>query len=187
VDVDTFLHIIVDVEGCLNFTTHIYKDEEVQIPLAITPLTIKKLFRMAEMADRFDCEDMAEWIEQALDLAYTTETGLHILAAASEINSVPVAKIGIAKMGENGAGQYFDWWNLIKTLRLSWQIELTRLVWEFQCELVNRPEEERKKRRNGKNKPRSREFIMVQTNKPYEQIAAAFNPPLEVSDKPRFG
>lgn len=71
---------------------------------------------------------------------------------------------------------YHQWWKRLEGIRPSWQIELTKLFWEFQNELVN-PYKERGRYSNGRRRPRSRETIMVQSDMSPEAIAAAFDPP----------
>jgi hypothetical protein len=152
----------------------------IDVPLVIHQLTLVEKITLQELADRFDCEAICVAVRQSLGFYYDSLTGNQLLAAASKVDSITVAKVAIIKMGKElewrYKGSYHDWWTRIEDIRPSWQIMLTKLMWGFQNELIN-PEQERGRRSNGRRLPRSRETIMVQTTVSPEAIAAAFDPP----------
>jgi hypothetical protein len=145
----------------------------------IRRLSIKDKLVVQELADRFDCEGISARLKLSIDHYYASSSGLELLAKASEANLLVVAKIAIGKLGADQAfldkSIYRNWWTLIKGLRPGWQVELTRLVWKNQYELVNRPN--RLLHPCGRRVARKREVIMVQTASSWAAIAAAFNPP----------
>jgi hypothetical protein len=166
-----------DDEDCIQLA---HLGQTMDIPLLIHQLTLVERVTLQELADRFDCEEMGFKVKQSLGVYYDSLTGIELLVAASKVNSVTVARVAIIKMGKawewGNKASYHDWWTRIGDIRPSWQIELTKLVWEFQDELVN-PEQERGRRSNGRRLPRTRETIMVQRNMSPAAIAAAFDPP----------
>jgi hypothetical protein len=179
-DLYILLAIVEDQEQDADCIQLVHLGQTVDTPLVIQRLTLVEKTTLQELADRFDCEDIGASVKLSLDVYYETLTGKQLLAEASKVDSIPVAKVAIIKMGKElewrYKGSYHDWWTRIEDIRPSWQIALTKLVWEFQNELIN-PEQERGRRSNGMRLPRSRETIMVQTTTSPEAIAAAFDPP----------
>jgi hypothetical protein len=110
---------------------------------------------------------------------YASLGAWELLEVASEANSLPIAKSAIIKMTHDKRLPIYDiseWWTLMSSLRPTWQLELTKLVWVFQKEIVDRPLQERRTLLNGRKEARMREAIMVQSSESYEEVAAAFNP-----------
>jgi hypothetical protein len=179
-DLYILLATIEDQEDDADCIQLVHSGQTMDIPLVIHQLTLIERATLQELADRFDCEEMGVKVRQCLGVYYDSLTGIELLVAASKVNSVPVARVAIIKMGKEwewgNKASYNDWWTRIGDIRPSWQIELTKLVWEFQNELVN-PEQERGRRSNGRRLPRTRETIMVQRNMSSAAIAAAFDPP----------
>jgi len=179
-DLYIFLATIEDQEAKTGSIQLIHLGETTDVPLVIHQLTLVEKITLQGLADRFDCEAIGAAVKQSLGVYYDSLTGIQLLASASKVESVTVARVAIIKMGKEREwrykGSYHDWWNRIGDMRPSWQIALTKLVWEFQNELIN-PEQERGRRSNGRRLPRSRETIMAQTTLSPEAIAAAFDPP----------
>jgi hypothetical protein len=179
-DLYIFLATIEDQEDDTDSIKLIHLGETVDVPLVIHQLTLAEKITLQEIADRFDCEAMCVALRQSLGVYYDSLTGHQLLAEALKVESVTVARVAIIKMGKEREwrhkGSYHDWWSRIEDIRPSWQIALTKLMWEFQNELIN-PEQERGRRSNGMRLPRSRETIMVQTTMSPEAIAVAFDPP----------
>jgi hypothetical protein len=179
-DLYILLAIVEDKELDADCIQMVHLGQTVDIPLVIHQLTLLEKTTLQELADRFDCEDIGASVKLSLDVYYETLTGNQLLAAASKVESITVARVAIIKMGREREwrykGSYHDWWTRIGHIRLSWQVALTKLVWEFQNELIN-PEQERGRRSNGMRLPRSRETTMAQTTMSPEAIAAAFDPP----------
>lgn len=146
---------------------------------AMSQLSIKDKVELQELADRFDCVAISASVTSSLQEYYDNHTGLGLLAAASKANLVAVARVAIRKLGHDRGPHieflYRSWWDLLKDLRPTWQIELTRLAWVNQYELVDRPN--RPRTQSGKRKARTRETVMVQTTSSWAEIAAAFDPP----------
>jgi hypothetical protein len=114
----------------------------IDVPLVIHQLTLVEKITLQELADRFDCEAICVAVRQSLGFYYDSLTGNQLLAAASKVDSITVAKVAIIKMGKElewrYKGSYHDWWTRIEDIRPSWQIALTKLIWEFQNELITR-------------------------------------------------
>jgi hypothetical protein len=150
------------------------------MPSAIHQASLVDKITLQTLADRFDCEGMGAYVRSSLQIYYDSLTGIELLTVASRVESTAVARVAIIKMGKEREwgkkASYHCWWNKIEVIRPSWQIELTKLVWEFQNELVN-AHKERGRHSNGRRLSRSRETIMVQSNMSPEAIAAAFDPP----------
>jgi hypothetical protein len=162
-----------------KLTKLIHLGVKIEVPTMIHKLSLVEKVTLQEVADRFDCEAIGVDVKHYLDIYYSSLTALELLAVASKVESVPVARVAITKMAEysefRSRSTKHKWWTMIEDIRPSWQIELTKLFWEFQQELVN-PHLERGRRNNGSRLPRTRETIMVQTTMSHEEIAAAFNP-----------
>jgi hypothetical protein len=178
-DLYILLSIVEDQKDDSAWIQLAHLGQTVHIPLVIQQLTLVEKITLQDLADRFDCEDMGACVKLSLKVFYDTLTGNQLLAEASKVDSIAVAKVAIIKMGKElewrYKGSYHDWWTRIEDIRPSWQIVLTKLMWGFQNELIN-PEQERGRRSNGRRLSRSRETIMVQTTMSPEAIAAAFNP-----------
>lgn len=178
-DLYTFLGIIEDQENSTAQPKMIHLYQKGDVPTIVHNSSLTDKVILQELADRFDCEALGFGVKLSLEAYYASLTALELLTAASKFNSVTVARVAIAKMGSDRdcryKALYSDWWTKIEKIRPSWQVELTKLIWEFQNELVN-PDRERGRYANGRRMPRSRETIMVQTTISHEAIAAAFNP-----------
>jgi len=146
---------IIDIE-----VSSVQSDKEVKIGRVVTQLSIEARLAILELADRFDCEAISVKVQEHISAYCKTRTGLQLLAAASSTNSVKVARLAIARLGSDqecwSGSLYSKWWILIGSLRPDWQIELTKLVWENQHELVNRPGEYRGVHANGRSVARTR-------------------------------
>ena len=179
-DLYIFLACIEDHENCIARSKLTHSGQTSILPNVIRKLTFVQKVVLQELADRFDCEEMGAAVSQSLAATYDSLSGIKLLRIANDIDSITVARAAIIKMGAEREwrtkSSYHTWWERVAGIRPSWQMELTRLTWEFQNELVNR-REERRRYSNGRRYPRSRETIMIQTTKSPEEIAAAFNPP----------
>jgi len=179
-DLYIFLACIEDHENCIARSKLTHSGQTSILPNVIRKLTFVQKVVLQELADRFDCEEMGAAVSQSLAATYDSLSGIKLLRIANDIDSITVARAAIIKMGAEREwrtkSSYHNWWERVASIRPSWQVELTRLTWTFQNELVNR-REERRRYSNGRRYPRSRETIMVQTTMSPEEIAAAFNPP----------
>jgi hypothetical protein len=177
VPADGLLTLLVIVEDRFN---HRQEDQSC-FRQAIRRLPIKDKLVVQELADRFDCEAISARVKLSIKDYYARNPGSKLLTKASKTNSLMAARIAIAKLDTDQVfldkSIYRNWWTLIKDLRPSWQVELTRLVWKNQYELVNRPDQPRATHPSGRRVAREREIIMVQTTSSWATIAAAFNPP----------
>jgi hypothetical protein len=158
----------------------LHSGETINIPSAIHQASLVDKITLQNLADRFDCEAMGACLRDSLQFYYDSLTGIKLLAAASKVESITVARVAIIKMGKDrkweNKASYHRWWKELEHIRPSWQIALTKVVWEFQNELVNSYQEPRR-HKNGRRFSRTRETIMVQTRMSPEAIAAAFDPP----------
>jgi hypothetical protein len=178
-DLYIFLWVVRDQDDCPNLLTIEHDGEEVHIPTVIHGLSVQESFRLIDVADRFDCEAIGTSAKLSLEVFYASLGAWELLEVASEANSLPIAKRAIIKMTHDKRLPIYDiseWWTLMSSLRPTWQLELTKLVWVFQKEIVDRPLQERRTLLNGRKEARMREAIMVQSSESYEEVAAAFNP-----------
>jgi len=180
-DLFTFLATIEEVfthRG--ECTPLVHLGQTIDMPNAVHQASLIDKITLQTLADRFDCEGMGACVKFSLQTYYDSLTGIELLKAASKVNSVPVARVAIIKMGKDrewkNKASYHCWWKKLEDIRSNWQIALTKVVWEFQNELVNSYQEPRR-HKNGRRVSRTRETIMVQTRMSPEAIAAAFNPP----------
>lgn len=154
--------------------------------MAIEQLSLKDKIRLEEMADRFDCEVINISVKHSLDIYYSSMTPTELLIIASNIDSVPVAKAAITRMQNDYDCRtrriYRIWWTFIEGLRPSWQLELTKLFWDNDRQLVDRPLETPKRTITGRRRPRTRECVLIRTSRTFKEIAEAFNPKPEVSN-----
>jgi hypothetical protein len=184
-DLYTFLRVVEDQVNCKVLLDRWYDDTKVRIPASIHNITGRNKFILEELADRFDCEKIALNVKHSIHDTYANFSGFNILYRASQANSIPMAKMGIIKLEsaiENyDKSLYSKWWSMMEGIRPSWQIEITKLVWKNQHELVNRPGQPRQVLASGRYAARKRETIMVQATSSWKEIAAAFNPKSEVS------
>jgi hypothetical protein len=132
-----------------------HKDRQMYVPLVISTLWLGHKLALAEVANRgrFDCDVIKIYIERSLNFFYHDSTAASLLAVASNLNSIPVARIAIIKMEENDSRCCLNLSFWIKDLRTSRQTELKRLFWVDQGKMGSR--------------------------RSFRQIAAAFNPPSE--------
>jgi hypothetical protein len=138
--------------------------------------TLEGKLALVELADKFDCETIGKSVRRSLDHYYESSTAMNLLTVASNMNSVPIARIAIRKMKNDYQCDrhlsYTVWWDWIKDLRPRWQMELTGLIWVFQYK-VNRPSE-------GKMKDADVDFgsetTVRHSHRSYQEIAAAFDP-----------
>jgi hypothetical protein len=155
----------------------------------INNLSLEAQASLWTAADRFDCERIQNDIMTIFNYRATRYPS-ELLKYSSEINAVVPAKVAIAHLSRRTTdGWQFsrkaywphssanDWWSTISCLRPTWQLELTRLFWEGGRQLVDRPEEQRPRKRNGHATARIREQALHQTRKTYAQIADRFDPP----------
>jgi hypothetical protein len=139
-------------------------------------LTLEKKLALVELADKFDCKLLRRRVRRSLDDYYESSTAMNLLTVASNLNSVPMARIAIKKMEDDYQCRrhlsYTVWWDWIKDVRPHWQMELTGLIWVFHY---------RVKRPNGStwyvNPDFESETTVRQSHKSYQEIAAAFDPP----------
>jgi hypothetical protein len=178
-DLYVFLWVVRDQDNSPELYQFDHEGEEVHIPAVIYNTSVKDNLRLIDLADRFDCEAIGASANLSLEIGYASRSAWEVLEVASDANSIPMAKRAIIKMTHDNKlpiCQLSEWWSLISSLQPTWQIELTKLVWVFQNEIVDRPLQERRTLPNGRKEARMREAIMVQTTKSYEQVAAEFNP-----------
>ena len=179
-DLFTFLATIEDEVIRVRPTHPLQSGETMFVPSAIHQASLVDKITLQTLADRFDCEALGAWLRDSLQIYYDSLTGIELLEAASKIDSTMVARVAIMKMGKDrqwkNKASYHRWWKELEHIRPSWQIALTKVVWEFQNELVNSYQEPRR-HKNGRRVSRTRETIMVQTRMSPEAIAAAFDPP----------
>jgi hypothetical protein len=156
----------------------VVKDKE-----AIWDLWLAEKFALLELAARFECEDIAINVKRLLEYHYSKSTVADLLIEASNLDSIPIAKIAIAKINnDHWANRHScapDWETCMTYLRPTWQTALRQLLWKIQ--IVDRPDGKKKRKPNGRLGPRKRETILVRTDKSYKEVAAAFNPASEVS------
>jgi len=157
----------------------------VQDKEAIWDLWLGEKLALLELAARFECEVITINVNRLLEYHYAKSTAIDLLIEASNLNSVSTAKIAIAKMEieyqADRISWFPDWETWMKHLLPAWQTELKRLLWKTHQRIVERPNEPRKRKRNGRLLPQERETIIVRTKKSYKEVAAAFNPASEVS------
>jgi hypothetical protein len=158
----------------------VVKDKE-----AIWDLWLGEKLALLDLAARFECEAITINVKRLLEYHYAKSTAIDLLIEASNLNSIPTAKIALAKMETECQADQFswfpDWETWMESLLPAWQTELRRLLWKTHRRVVERPNEPRKRKRNGRLLPQERETIIVRTNKTYKEIAAAFSPASEVS------
>jgi hypothetical protein len=138
-------------------------------------LTLEKKLALVELADKFDCKLLRRKVRRSLDNYYESSTAMNLLTVASDMNSVPMARIAIRKMKDDYQCRrhlsYTVWWDWIKDVRPRWQTELTGLIWVSQYKV---------KRPNGSTRYVNPEFgsetTVRQSRKSYQEIAAAFDP-----------
>jgi hypothetical protein len=147
----------------------------------VSYLSLQDQAELLVLADRFDCVNVQYDITSALE-ASASKNAMELLRRSSEDNLVPLAKIAIRHRGDcsewrptTSSGRN-TWWKVVRGLRPTWQLELTKLYWEDGFQLVDR-EEERPRMSSGRAYPRLREVIMRQTRRTYAQIADDFDPP----------
>jgi hypothetical protein len=156
-----------------------HEGEKVHLSAAIYHLSLKECLQLKNVADRFDCEAIGLGTRLTLENFYARLGAWELLEAASEVNSIPIAKRAIIKLTHDKRLPIYDiteWWSKMSSLPPLWQLELTKLVWVFRKDIINRPHSERRTLPNGRKEARLREAIMVQSSKSYEEVAAAFNP-----------
>jgi hypothetical protein len=155
----------------------------------IDSFSLKSKVLLGRLADRFDCEVISRSTNQKLSVYYGRKTPLALLKEASENNLIEPARQAIRDIewlaGFELAKLYRQWWPSLQGIRPSWQIELTRLIWITRQQLVDRPEEVPEYTISGRRRSRTRESIMSQTRRSFQEIADDFNPPSEVSPEPR--
>jgi len=148
-DLYDFLAIVEDQNGMPELRTYVHEGRWVNIPLAISKMWYEERLRLFETADRFDCEAIVANVMLSLEIYYSSLGGWDLLTVASKSNSISLAKRAIIKMADGPPTiSRFEWWTLISHLQPSWQIELTKLVWEFRSELVKPLQQERQTRPN---------------------------------------
>jgi hypothetical protein len=179
------LVIIEDQVDCKSFESIEYEGKEVCIRVAIELLSLKEKVCLEEMADRFDCEVINISVKQSLGSYYSSETPWELLTVASNLDLVPVAKAAIIGMQHDydcaTRRIYRIWWTFIEGLRPSWQVELTKLFWDSNQQLVDRPHDTPRRTITGRKRPRTRECVLIRTGRTFKEIAEAFNPKLDVS------
>jgi hypothetical protein len=154
----------------------------VQDKEAIWDLWLAEKLALLELAARFECEAITINVNRLLEYHYAKSTVADLLIEASNLNSVPIAKIAIAKIGVDWRSEHSsapDWETCMKYLRSTWQTRLTKLLWETQT--VDQPKRKRKRDLEGRLIPLKPEKVIVRTKKTYKEIAAAFNPRSKVS------
>jgi hypothetical protein len=137
--------------------------------------TLEKKLALVELADKFDCKSLGSNVRRSLGAYYESCTAMNLLTVASDMNSVPMARIAIRKMKDDYQCRrhlsYTVWWDWIKDVRPRWQTELTGLIWVSQYKV---------KRPNGSTRYVNPEFgsetTVRQSRKSYQEIAAAFDP-----------
>ena len=155
----------------------VVKDKE-----AIWDLWLGEKLALLDLAARFECDSITIDVKRLLEYHYAKSTVADLLIEASNLNSVPIAKIAIAKIGVDWRSEHSsapDWETCIKYLQSAWQTELRGLLWETQA--ADRANQSRKRKPNGRLGPPEPETMIVRTSMSYEEIAAAFNPGSEVS------
>jgi hypothetical protein len=156
----------------------VVKDKE-----AIWDLWLGERLALLDLAARFECEAITTNVKRLLEYHYAKSTVADLLIEASNLNSVPIAKIAIVKIDINQFADRYscapDWETCMKYLRSTWQTRLTKLRWETQT--VDQPKRKRKRNWEGRLIPLKPEKVIVRTKKTYKEIAAAFNPRSKVS------
>ena len=185
-DLWLFLGVVKDQGDCYELSEYTHDGTKVQVPAIIHGLSVEDTLKLVELADRFDCEAIGVSAKMSLEIFYATLDSYELLEVASSINSIELAKRAIIKMPNDMPITRLNWWKNIRKLRPKWQIDLTRLIWVFQRDFVNRPPGMFRTLSEGRRQSRTREAMMVQTIKSYEDVAAAFNPDSEVSVEQAF-
>jgi hypothetical protein len=154
----------------------------------LVKLSLREQGSLSTLADRFDCELILASLTHIFESTAKRNPTAY-LKRCSDANAVPPAKVAIMFLPTcdtplwpycrqpNCKDPASDWWQALSPLRASWQLELTKLFWEGGLQLVDRPDEERPRRGNGRADPREREGIMRPSRKTWAQIAEDFNPP----------
>jgi hypothetical protein len=156
---------------------------ERHISETIGSFSLKAKVLLARLADRFDCEVISRSTNRKLNIYYQEKTPLALLTEASNDDLIEPARKAILRI--RWGDLYRQWWPSLQGIRPSWQIELTRLIWITRQQLVDRPEEVPKYTSSGRRRSRTRESIMSQTRRSFQEIADDFNPPIEVSPASR--
>jgi hypothetical protein len=151
----------------------VVKDKE-----AIWDLWLGEKLALLDLAARFECEAITINVKRLLEYHYAKSTVADLLIEASNLNSIPIAKIAIAKIDTDRLADRYscapDWKTCIKYLRSTWQTQLTKLLWETKT--VDQPKRKRKRNLEGRMIPLKPEKVIVRTKETYKEIAAAFNP-----------
>ena len=124
-------------------------------------------------------------LKLSLEIFYAAMGPWALLSVASRLNSVELAKRAIVRIDMSEISSSSAWWSQIRYIRPTWQIELTQLVWESQERFVARlPPPGAIIPQGHQQYQQSRsEVMMVQTTDSMGEVAAMFNPRLEVSNE----
>jgi hypothetical protein len=182
-DLDKLLTVIEEVGDWDPNNSFPVGAVETHIMETLSGFTLKSLILLARLADRFDCEVISRSTNRKLNIYYQEKTPLALLTEASNHDLIEPARKAILRI--RWGDLYHQWWPSLQGIRPSWQIELTRLIWITRQQLVDRPEEVPKYTSSGRRRSRTRESIMSQTRRSFQEIADDFNPPSEVSHEPR--
>jgi len=127
-------------------------------------------------------------LKLSLEIFYAAKGPWALLEVASRLNSIELAKSAIKRIDMFDIWRSSSWWNQISDIRPTWQIELTRLVWESQEGFVARvpPPGAISPQGHQQHQQSSSEVMMVQTTDSMGEVAAMFNPRLEVSNEQAF-
>lgn len=100
-DLFTFLATIEDEVDRVERIPLLHSGETINIPSAIHQASLVDKITLQNLADRFDCEAMGACLRDSLQFYYDSLTGIKLLAAASKVESITVARVAIIKMGKD--------------------------------------------------------------------------------------
>jgi hypothetical protein len=127
-------------------------------------------------------------LKVSLEIFYASMGPWPLLRVASRLNSIELAKRAIRRIDMSEFHSRSHWWDWIRDIRPTWQIELTRLVWVNDDDFVVRlppfctiNPQGHQQHQQSRTKVR-----MVQTTDSLDDVATQFNPPSEVSHEQAF-
>jgi hypothetical protein len=127
-------------------------------------------------------------LKLSLEIFYASMGPWALLRVASRLNSIELAKRAIRRIDMSEISRSSTWWNRISDIRPTWQIELTQSVWVNHHGFVARlpPSGTIIPQGHQQHQQSKTEVMMVQTTDSFDDVAAMFNPPSEVSNEQAF-
>jgi hypothetical protein len=127
-------------------------------------------------------------LKLSLEIFYASVGPWPLLRVASRLNSIELAKRAIRRIDMSEFTSRSHWWDWIRNIRPTWQVELTRLVWVNDDDFVARlPTLGTIVPRGHQQHQQSRTNVrMAQTTESLDDVATQFKPPSEVSHEQAF-